>query len=168
MTFYYSDESSIEINKKTWRLIIPKHIKKFRINWFENLHNIRHIFSFLSTSWRILYTIRKKKKTADFLESLYRLKERDKSKYIIVVLDNASIHKSKKTKDYCSKNNIYLVYLPPYSPDLNPIEQFWKKVKRKFTLIQWEIWKTIEQKIRKCIMQLWNQKSLVKNYTRNV
>ena len=82
------------------------------------------------------------------MESLYRLKEREKSKYIIVVLDNASIHKSKKVKEYCKKNNIYLVYLPPYSPDLNPIEKLWKKVKRKFMLIQWEIGKSIEKKIR--------------------
>ncbi|MCW7076570.1 MAG: transposase, partial [Candidatus Syntrophoarchaeum sp.] len=28
---------------------------------------------------------------------------------------------------------IYLVYLPPYSPDLNPIEFVWKSIKRRFS-----------------------------------
>lgn len=28
-------------------------------------------------------------------------------------------------------NNIHLVHLPPYSPDLNPIEQIWRAVKRE-------------------------------------
>ncbi|OFV67252.1 MAG: DDE endonuclease [Candidatus Syntrophoarchaeum caldarius] len=28
---------------------------------------------------------------------------------------------------------MYLVYLPPYSPDLNPIEFIWKSIKRRFS-----------------------------------
>lgn len=165
MSIYFQDESSIEINKKTWRIIIPKNWWKYQIKWFENLHNSRHIFWYLRTDWRMLYTIRKKKKSDDFMESLYRLKERDKSEYIILVVDNASIHKSTKVRKYCEESNIILVYLPPYCPDLNPIEKIWKKVKRKFMLVQWEVWKTIEEKIRKVIIQLWNQKSLVDEYS---
>ena len=165
MTLYYSDESSIEINKKTWRVLIPKSWWKYQIKWFENLHNQRHIFGFLRDDWRILYTIRKKKKSEDFIKSLCRLREREKSEYIVLIVDNASIHKSIKVWKYCKEKNIIPVYLPPYCPDLNPIEKFWKKVKRKFMLIQWEIWKTIEEKIRKVIIQLWNQKSLVCKYS---
>ena len=33
-------------------------------------------------------------------------------------------------KDEAEKLDIVLVYLPPYSPDLNPIENVWKSVKR--------------------------------------
>jgi transposase len=47
-----------------------------------------------------------------------------------VILDNASFHKSPKTKELIESVGCDLLYLPPYSPDLNPIEQFWAKMKR--------------------------------------
>lgn len=49
---------------------------------------------------------------------------------IIVVLDNFSSHKTKLCRDTAKDNGIYLVFLPPYSPDLNPIEFIWKSVRR--------------------------------------
>ena len=41
-------------------------------------------------------------------------------KGIVVVLDNFRTHHAKKVKKEAEKLNISLVYLPPYSPDLNP------------------------------------------------
>ena len=49
----------------------------------------------------------------------------------IVVMDNASFHKSQKTKDLVESANCQLLFLPPYSPDLNPIEKFWALLKAK-------------------------------------
>ncbi len=49
-----------------------------------------------------------------------------------VVLDNASIHTSKKFKERIKEweaTGLTLFYLPPYSPQLNPIEQLWKFMK---------------------------------------
>jgi len=48
----------------------------------------------------------------------------------VVVMDNASFHKSKKIKDLIESVGCELVFLPPYSPDLNPIEKFWANMKR--------------------------------------
>ena len=48
----------------------------------------------------------------------------------VVVMDNASFHKSKKIKDLIEKTGASLIFLPPYSPDLNPIENFWANMKR--------------------------------------
>ena len=42
----------------------------------------------------------------------------------IVVMDNASFHKSPIVKDVIEAGGCNLVYLSPYSPDLNPIEKF--------------------------------------------
>ncbi len=47
-----------------------------------------------------------------------------------VVMDNASFHKSPKTKELIESVGCKVIFLPPYSPDLNPIEQFWANMKR--------------------------------------
>lgn len=48
----------------------------------------------------------------------------------VVILDNASIHKSEETKMIIKKAKCHLVFLPPYSPDLNPIEHTWAHKKQ--------------------------------------
>lgn len=47
----------------------------------------------------------------------------------IIVLDGASSHTS---KDIISLPNIYLIQLPPYSPELNPVEQIWNTLRRDY------------------------------------
>jgi len=47
-----------------------------------------------------------------------------------VVMDNASFHKSQKTKELIESVGCKVIFLPPYSPDLNPIEKFWANMKR--------------------------------------
>ena len=47
-----------------------------------------------------------------------------------VVMDNAAFHRSQKTKELIESVGCKLVFLPPYSPDLNPIEKFWANMKR--------------------------------------
>jgi transposase len=47
----------------------------------------------------------------------------------IVVLDNLSSHKSPEIREMIETAGAELWYLPPYSPDLNPIEKMWSKVK---------------------------------------
>jgi transposase len=49
---------------------------------------------------------------------------------IVVIIDNFSSHKSGLVRQKARELGIYLVYLPPYSPNLNPIEFIWKSIKR--------------------------------------
>ncbi len=46
-----------------------------------------------------------------------------------VIMDNAAFHKSQRTTELMNSINCRLLYLPPYSPDFNPIEQKWGHVK---------------------------------------
>jgi transposase len=47
------------------------------------------------------------------------------------IMDNATWHKTFEVKDFCKKNNITLLFLPPYSPEYNPIERVWSFLKSK-------------------------------------
>ena len=47
----------------------------------------------------------------------------------IVVMDNMRTHRSKEVKKVIEELKINVVYLPPYSPDFNPMEKMWSKIK---------------------------------------
>ena len=47
----------------------------------------------------------------------------------IVVMDNLLAHKVAGIKELIEERGAKLIYLPPYSPDLNPIEKCWSKIK---------------------------------------
>ena len=47
----------------------------------------------------------------------------------VVIMDNASFHKSLMTKEILTKHGHDLEFLPPYSPDFNPIEHKWAQAK---------------------------------------
>ena len=47
----------------------------------------------------------------------------------IVILDNLSSHKSKMASQTLKNIGAWFLFLPPYSPDLNPIEMLFSKIK---------------------------------------
>jgi transposase len=47
----------------------------------------------------------------------------------IVIMDNLSSHKVAGVSEVIENAGAKIMYLPPYSPDLNPIEQMWSKIK---------------------------------------
>lgn len=51
------------------------------------------------------------------------------NEYKIVVIDNAKFHSTKNIK---IPENIHLLNIPPYTPELNPCEQVWKYIKDRY------------------------------------
>ncbi len=49
-----------------------------------------------------------------------------------IIQDNVRFHHSRVLKEFCNSNNIGLHYIPAYTPDANPIEQFFRSVKSNF------------------------------------
>ena len=47
----------------------------------------------------------------------------------ILILDNSSVHRAKGVLDPIIKHGVIVLFLPPYSPDFNPIEMLWSKMK---------------------------------------
>lgn len=48
----------------------------------------------------------------------------------VLVMDNATFHKGKEIQKIIKESGHILLYLPPYSPDLNPIEKKWAQAKK--------------------------------------
>ena len=67
----------------------------------------------------------------DFLRQL-REAARASGQRVVLIVDNAKYHHARLHKDWREENagRFELAYLPPYSPDLNPIERVWKLVRR--------------------------------------
>jgi transposase len=59
---------------------------------------------------------------------LKELSERHSNEHIGLVWDGASGHRG---KELVVPTNITLIPLPPYSPELNPVENFWKELKKQ-------------------------------------
>ena len=51
--------------------------------------------------------------------------------FIQLIMDNAAYNRASKVRELAEELGISLVYLPPYSPNLNPIERLWKFFKKK-------------------------------------
>lgn len=59
----------------------------------------------------------------------------------VVIMDNLGSHKGKAVRHALRKAGVHLIFLPPYSPDLNPIEQVFAKLK---TLLRKAAERTVE------------------------
>jgi len=67
--------------------------------------------------------------TIDLFEQIERANPL--AKRITIICDNARYYRSKAVAEYLENSRIELLFLPPYSPNLNLIERFWKFFKRK-------------------------------------
>lgn len=65
----------------------------------------------------------------EFIEQLLPYCERWPHPKSVLIMDNASFHHSERLQRMCDSAGVVLLYLPPYSPDLNPIEEFFGELK---------------------------------------
>jgi transposase len=67
-----------------------------------------------------------------FLEFLPQLHQRFPEALLILILDHATIHKSRAVKHFLTQHDwVALEHLAPYAPEYNPIERFWQWLKAK-------------------------------------
>jgi len=64
----------------------------------------------------------------DFFKKI--LAKNEEAEKIYVIVDNAGYNRAKVLKNFVKKTKIEIIYLPPYSPNLNLIERYWKFFKK--------------------------------------
>lgn len=81
--------------------------------------------------------------------SLYKPNE-----YKIIVIDNAGFH---STKNIQIPDNIYLLRIPPYSPELNPCEQVWQYIKNRYKNQRFDNMKDLKHWLHNFVKQMTPQ-----------
>jgi len=100
--------------------VIWKNTSKFRANTFG-------FYALNGTSVIDFKQNSKKESVCEFLTKIRDLNPKEK---VVVILDRFSSHRAGDTIKCAERLGIRLVFLPSYSPDLNPIEYIWKSIKR--------------------------------------
>ena len=72
----------------------------------------------------------------------------------VVVMDNLSSHKVQGVSERIQARGAELLYLPPYSPDLNPIEKAWSKLKEMLRAAKAQTSHDLYQAIRNALPQI--------------
>ncbi len=70
----------------------------------------------------------------------------------VVVMDNLSAHKVKGVKEAIESCGAKVLYLPPYSPDLNPIEKCWSKIKTYLRQAKARTREALEQALKEALL----------------
>jgi transposase len=126
--------------QRFWSFTKPRIVKntsKYRAN----------TFGFYPINGKEVVDFKESSKAPQVCEFLRLIRDKNPVKHIIVILDNARSHIAGKTRRLAESLNITLVFLPTYSPKLNPIEQIWKSIRRKISQIfvksEWAFKETI-------------------------
>ena len=91
-------------------------------------------FVFYSINGNNLIEFMESSKAENVYTFLAKIVELNPGKRIILVLDNSRSHHANKTISKARELKITLLFLPPYSPDLNPVEFIWKTIKREVSV----------------------------------
>ena len=105
---------------------------KVDLYFFDESGFSANILGFINKQGDLMHYLKETSvKSADVIE-VFEAFSKQLSKPTVVVLDNASFHKSKVFKENIatwSNRGLTLLYLPPYSPQLNIIEMLWRFIK---------------------------------------
>ena len=70
----------------------------------------------------------------------------------VVIMDNLGAHKVKGIREAVEARGATIIYLPPYSPDLNPIEKCWSKIKTYLRAAKARTRQALEQALKEALL----------------
>lgn len=128
---YFEDESNISLTAflgKTWA---PR--GKTPTQCVTGKRGGISAMSAISKSGSLIFALLEKRIASDeVIHFLKQILQHHKRRHVVVVMDQALPHTSKKTKSFIeSQKRLHVFYLPPYSPDWNPDEKVWNHLKHE-------------------------------------
>jgi len=128
---YFQDESNISLTaflSKTWAPVGQTPIQRV-----TGKRGGVSAMSAISASGQLVFRLHQKRITSvEMIDFLAQLLKHHKNRHLVVVMDQATPHTSKKTKTFIKEQKrLHVSYLPPYSPDFNPDEQVWNYLKHE-------------------------------------
>lgn len=163
---FFADESGIRSDYHagtTWGAVGQTPIVKatgarFSLNMISAVNSLGH-FRFMTVEGRINAGVFR-----DFLRRLIAGIDRK----IFLIVDGHPIHKAKMVKQFVeeNKNRIELLYLPAYSPELNPDELAWAHVKAKIAKATTQTKSGLKSTVKRVMMRLQKMPDIVKSFFR--
>ncbi len=147
INLYFQDESRFGLLTILRRMITAKGVKPVApfLHRFDNLY-LFGAFSPITGSTCLLELPHCNSQT--FQLFLDQLSKQNATEFKILVLDNGAFHHA---KSLIIPHNIALIFLPPYSPELNPAEKMWRYFKDRVSMIAYNSLEMLQQKISEVI-----------------
>ena len=156
------DESSFQLTTGYKRIWFLKGEKPKRAFFWSNRKLI--VFGALTSSSKFYYNFYIAQNSLTFCFFLRNLFDwlKPNKKYVLI-LDNAGFHKTDVVKSLLEEYNKWIAveYIPPYSPELNPIETCWKVTKNAVTRSQH--FKTIDA-MQEVLEDFWDSHIFMQNF----
>ena len=156
------DEASFQLVTNYKRIWFPKGEKPKGAFFWSNKKLT--VFGALTSSHKFYYDFYDAQNSLTFRNFLRNVFAWLKpSKKYVFILDNAGFHKTQCVKNLLAEqNNIIIEHIPPYSPELNPIETCWKVTKH--AAIKSQYFKTIEH-LQDTLEEFWDKHIFMQEFT---
>ncbi|MFN8332006.1 MAG: IS630 family transposase [Saprospiraceae bacterium] len=130
INLYFEDESRFGLHTKYGRGLTAKGVQP--VCTFQQVFQFTYLFGAFSPITGDKFLLEMPFCNSDtfqlYLDQFCETKPRE---FKIIVLDNGAFHKA---KNLTIPPNIALLFLPPYSPELNPAEKIWKTIKENLQI----------------------------------
>jgi len=129
LNLYFQDESRFGLFTKNGRMLTARSVKP--VCKYQQVFQSTYLYGAFSPIDGNSFMLNLPYCNTDcFQLSLEQFSQQNPNEIKIIVLDNGAFHKAKRLK---IPKDIILIFLPAYSPELNPAEKMWQKYKRAFT-----------------------------------
>lgn len=125
------DETGLMLQPLVRRTWAPRGQTPVMYSW--DRHDRLSVIAALSVSARrrrigVYFAVHEKNITAEEVEAFLRQVQRSLGRRLIVVMDRWPVHR-KAAKNLFGDERFWIEWLPPYAPDLNPVEHVWNHTK---------------------------------------
>ena len=155
------DEATFQLESEFKRIWFPKGEKPKGAFFWSSQKRIT--FGALTSTHRFFYEFYESQNSLTFRAFLRAfIKTLNRKKKYVFILDNAGFHKTQPVRNLLAEYPFIAVeYLPPYSPELNPIETNWKVTKNAVTKSQY--YPTIEA-LQEALETFWQEHIFTQNF----